>query len=112
MTQEHPIIPPLELVQQWCHEDGDEIKTSPRWYQIVAAKAARWAADLELDACCEWVSQFDYGDCSYRERLRAARRPKPPSLKEQALAVLDSNKTRFAVADEDTIRRALESLPE
>ena len=39
---DYPITPPPELVKQWCYEDGDEIKTSPRWYQIVATKAARW----------------------------------------------------------------------
>ena len=116
MTQEHPIIPPLELVQQWCHEDGDEIKTSPRWYQIVAAKAARWGADLELDACCEWLC-FYFAVSDARD-LRTARRPKPPSLKEQALKSLKNiddacESEGFSRSDDtDIIRRALESLPD
>ena len=52
---------------------------------------------------------------------RAARRPKPPSLKEQALAVLDPSNTygsitqeeeyRISVAKAEIILRALEALP-
>jgi hypothetical protein len=78
MTERHsPITPPPELVQQWCHEDGDEIKTSPRWYQIVTTKAARWGADQELEACCEWVINTRAYDMT-PGALRAARRPKLP----------------------------------
>ena len=49
------------------------------------------------------------------EVLRAARRPKPPSLKEQALTALHAvatgaNDTREQHQDLDTIRKALESL--
>jgi hypothetical protein len=45
-------------------------------------------------------------------RLRVARRSKPPSLKEQALAVLDHTQKGYGLAkvDLDTIRRALEAL--
>jgi hypothetical protein len=39
-------------------------------------------------------------------QLRAARRPKPPSLKEQALAALENDDI-----DVYLIRRALEALP-
>ena len=107
---DHPITPPPEMVRQWCHEDGDEIKTSPRWYQIVCAKAARWGADQELEACCGLLQQQGF---DVTEDLRAARRPKPPSLKERALqawAALEAgtdDQTAMAV-----IRRALEALPE
>ena len=111
---EHPITPSLELVEQWCHEDGDEIKTSPRWYQIVATKAARWGADQELEACCEWLDG-GFGDVgNFSATLRAARRPKPPSLKEQALAALseaDQGLNEYEWQQRsDTIRRALEQL--
>jgi hypothetical protein len=40
-----------------------------------------------------------------------ARRPKPPSLKEQALAILDDASTRLDAAHENILRRALEQLP-
>ena len=106
MTQEHPITPPPELVQQWW--DG----THGAFYEFeaVATQAARWGADQELEACKEWVSWRHSRHES--DELLFARRPKPPSLKEQALALLDKNKTRFAVAEEDVIRLALESLPD
>ena len=46
---DHPITPPPELVAQWCHEDGDEIKTSPRWYRNVCAKAAQWGYQQAIE---------------------------------------------------------------
>jgi hypothetical protein len=110
LNKEHPITPPPELVQQWW--DG----THGAFYEFeaVTTQAARWGAEQELEACCEWVSQFNYDDYSYQERLRAARRrPKPPSLKEQALKALDSFEGFTGSLEEvDIIRRALESLPE
>ena len=71
MTQQHPITPPPELVQQWY----DQAKQDPcgpiNW---VAVKAAQWGADQELQACCEWLnggSKIDYDTAAL---LRAHRR--------------------------------------
>jgi hypothetical protein len=115
-----PITPPPELVKQWCYEDGDEVSTSPRWFHIVCTKAARWGADHELEACCEWlvVGQWFAPDGECINDLRAARRPQPPSLKEQALKALKNiddacESEGFSRSDDtDIIRCALESLPE
>jgi hypothetical protein len=41
----------------------------------------------ELEACCEWLDSKGSPNAS---RLRTARRPKPPSLKEKALLQLDT----------------------
>jgi hypothetical protein len=78
--------------------------------QYVSEKAAQWGADQELEACCEWLQDPDLNVDTYK--LRAARRPKPPSLKEQALLAIDT-----AVADDrlsadvaSIVRRALEQL--
>jgi hypothetical protein len=76
----------------------------------LSRQAARWGADQELEACCEWLDGV--GDLTLQ--LRAARRPKPPSLKEQALDALahiatGPNPTAFLDC-QDTIRRALEQL--
>jgi hypothetical protein len=48
------------------------------------------------------------------ELLRAARRPKPPSLKQQAMCALIDGIARGGndPSDIETIRRALEALPE
>ena len=75
-NQKHPITPPPELVRQWLGEQYG-VPTAPgEATSHVATQAARWGADQELEACCELVP----GLTSY---LRAARRPKPPSLKEE-----------------------------
>jgi len=106
-NQKHPITPPPELVQQWCDEDPGDFEMFDR----LATKAARWGADQELDACCEWVSNELSPDIV--DMVRAARRPKPPSLKDQALTALDHICVNHSKATdhECTIRRALEALP-
>ena len=109
MNQSYP-VPPLELVQQWIKEcDNPE---EPRWQeyeQDIATKAAKWGADQELEACCKWIPIATPWD---EEQLRAARRPKPPSLKEQALKALTAIEGDFnTVGDRaDNIRLALEAL--
>jgi hypothetical protein len=108
MTINHPIIPPPELVQQWYDNMGPD----PGPFESFAIAAARWAADQELEACVEWLIM---SPVRTEEYLRAARRPKPLSLKEQALQALDQadkglNKSEWQQRS-DTIRRALEQLP-
>ena len=106
------IEPPTELVDQWVALWQDRETTIP--YTMWFTQAARWGADQELEACTEWVRErkFD-GDgevWSWATSLRAVRRPKPPSLKEHALAVLDDCANCLDGAHENTIRRALEAL--
>jgi hypothetical protein len=99
---------PPELFTQWLAAAMMEHGTKPGTVAaIVAQKAAQWAADQELEACCKCVS-----DCwgHNPDDLRDFRRPKPPSLKQQALEALC--KGCFPSNDEiSTIRRALEALP-
>jgi hypothetical protein len=106
MTNEHPITPPLELVHQWVD------MLSSRSDQAVFTMAAQWGADQELDACCEWLERnYNYPRAGHP--LRLARRPKPPTLKEQALAVLmalEIDEPGYE-GTYNTIRRALEALP-
>ena len=104
MTDQHPITPPPELVEQWM-----QVHTTK--YDL-ARQAAQWGADQELEACCEWLMLNGYGTAI--SRLRAARRPKPPSLKEQALDDLRIAFDRGCLSgiQADTIRRALEALPD
>jgi hypothetical protein len=104
MTNSSPITPPPELVNQWCDEDPGGFEMFDR----LATKAARWGADMELEACCEWVGKVAIVQIA--NNLRAARRPKPPTLKEQALALLEVELS-LNVEDLDLLRRALEALP-
>jgi hypothetical protein len=111
MTDQHPITPPPELLHQWATEywgnPGNSIGESEKY---IAIQAARWGADQELEACVElWANNSIKWTSS---QLRDDRRPKPPSLKEQALAILSQGNRIPTAEDWDTIRRALEALPE
>ena len=110
------LIPPSELVQRWigdyygCPVSGElaGVETA------IATRAAAWGADQELEACCHHFAS-DLRE-SLALELRAARRPKPPTLKEQALMALEDGDTGPGASltsnEVDIIRRALEQLPE
>jgi hypothetical protein len=110
----HPITPPPELVQQWASEWMQQ--QSLNRDNFMATRASQYGADHELEACCEWLDKEGWSGES--RQLRAARRPKPPSLKEQALEELNKvdmlwDTTEFSqetLNSLDTIRRALEQL--
>ena len=118
MTNEHPITPPPELVSQWFL--GAKAMPVDQWVTDVATQAAQWGADQELEACCEWFQEFYKTESWVKhdlKRFRAARRPKLPTLKEQALRILVENGTtldgriELEPGDIPIIRRALEQLP-
>jgi hypothetical protein len=115
MTDQHPITPPPELVEKW-YDAIDDLSSS--WKQQLATCAAQWGADVELEKCCELLWQFGFNETL--PRLQRIRRPKPPSLKKQALNQLDAiqldlNRANIYGANNvfvktDTIRKALESI--
>jgi hypothetical protein len=110
MTNQHPITPPLELQDKWRQ---DWYKSKVKHIQLedhIATQAALWGADQELEACCAEVSVSWNGNKALAVELRTARRPKPPSLKEQALDELAAAE-RLYPADWSTIRKALGALP-
>ena len=110
-NQQHPITPPPELVEQWyCNTPlANRGLTLATW-------AAQWGADQELEACVEWLGDApvvynDNNDLHPGSYLRDDRRPKP-SLKEQALALLDkAEDPSWDINDFSIIRQALEALP-
>jgi len=119
----HQITVPLELVEKWGHDanlSGVPYNDEHWAYeQHIATRAAQWGADKELEACCEWLTDWDTCEGErLASLLREGRRPKPPSLKEQALAELEKvdmlwDTTEFSqetLNSLDTIRRALEQL--
>jgi hypothetical protein len=108
MINSSPITPPPELVQQW---DGHG-KSRSNAAQILATQAAQWGADQELQACINFVYDNELCDPDFYNNLRNARRPKPPSLKEQALKALHTSVDLDEFPKQyDTIRSALEALP-
>jgi sugar phosphate isomerase/epimerase len=116
MTDQHPITPPPELVREWATTNGTSYEDLSALCQNIATQAARWGADQELDACCDWLEEIGpSGVQLWGDDLREDRRPKPPSLKEQAMDELDGIAAVFRMTHGgnlvcDTIRRALEQL--
>ena len=125
--QQHPITPPFELMNQWYKKSCKDPYSGGKFIMAPVLKdisnsAAQWGADQELEAILEIVG---FGQQSLPEEdryldgltvasIRAARRPKPPSLKEVALEDLRSiellQKEHKMVACTFNIRRALEQL--
>ena len=118
---DHPVTAPRELVQQWIAEiwhEGTPVQVAQSDLHL-AARAAAWGADQELEACRMEIlagkGVFHIEETSDRvclaDDICAARRPKPPSLKKQALKAahieLDPDGKNGAL-----IIRALEALPE
>jgi hypothetical protein len=119
-------LPSYKLVQRLMHESGfpvadpnDEMAFPQAKFMKLASRLIQYGADQELEACCEWIESELRGQLRPAQRiaddLRAARRPKPPSLKEQALAaanlLFSDSETGTCAAARNTIRRALEALP-
>jgi hypothetical protein len=117
----HPLTPPPELVQQWRSEpeysDGHHkitmVTMSQDRLMEICRKSALYGADQELEACVQWTIDTPAYEMT-PGALRAARGPKPPSLKEQALDELHISFDRCYLkkGSADIIRRALEALPE
>ena len=136
MTEQHPITPPQELTQQWLgnyfgNVFNGELSDLEKY---LVTQASQWgyeqrgadieyelqkARDEELEACCAEMREH-WGDIhnaygwELSQSLRAARRPRPKSLKEQALEALNEadqglNESEWRPRS-NTIRRALEQL--
>ena len=110
MTNHHPIVPSPKQVDQWFN-DAVQLNSTPKYY--IATQAAQWGSDQELEACGRWLEDQLCMPPDARAdvitQLNGSRRPKPPSLKEQALDELIAAE-RLYPADWSTIRRALEAL--
>jgi hypothetical protein len=116
MTDNHPIIPPDELVEKW----RTDYMGRGRAFIGVAKEIAQWGADQELEAVIDLAGQSDlpeedrYFDGFTVAGIRANRRR--TSLKEQALEQLREVNAmlQFQTTGGETsaIRRALEALPD
>jgi hypothetical protein len=115
MTQEHPITPPPELVEQWECEYHHMI-WGPDLLMFISEKAACWGADQQLELDAKWPDHNALNEAHLKiapmgDALKEAMRPKPPSLKEQALEVVTGLEKRWDLqCDLTLLRRALEAL--
>jgi len=115
-----PITPPPELLARW-EEDWHHAKVKHvQLEDHIATQAARWGADQQLEQDAKWLDTNALYTRNLTvspsgDALRQVMRPKPPSLKEQALASVK----RFEDSGEffsdqmrelGFIRRALEQL--
>ena len=107
MTNQHPITVPIGSITFWKISYQATSQEDISETEYIATQAAQWGADQELEACVDFV-QYE-ADWDTAEKLRAARRPKPSSLKEQALLVLE-DMSYIDSAHYNIIRRALEQL--
>jgi hypothetical protein len=112
-------VPPPELVQQWVAEFYGTPIVPGEACTDLAIRAAQWGADTELEACEQAIIDRKwFASPEFRlAELHNARRPNPPSLKEQALEQLDGIATVFRMTHGgdivcDKILAALEALPE
>ena len=128
MTERHLFFISPKILQQLRNEAPVSSWHRDSW---IADRAAQWGwdqreaeiqadTDAELEACCEWLSVASNHGLGWdlatilSGKLRAARRPKPPSLKEQALSELnltaDSNGAELSLSQVKLICKALEQL--
>lgn len=121
MTEQPLIMPSEELIDQWKNtwaikrgkyivENG---KLCSDMNDYIAIKASQWGADQELEACCKCLAENTW-DTMAIEFLRDARRPQPPTQKEQALRLLETygaSAVKLTPDQCDIIRRALGAIP-
>ena len=116
MAQEHPITPPPELFKEWLSEALLQHDAKPGTVAaMVADKAAQWGADQEMEACIAWLEwQKLVRHENLTAYLRATRRPKPLSVKEQALeqyAHIERILHEHGYTPANCVLEALEALP-
>lgn len=108
----HPVLPPKPQLEKWeqLYFSNEEN------LDVLLIQAYQSGADYELDECCNTIEEFKwFVTPKFRlEQLVKVRRPKPPSLKEEAIFAIDS-----AIADGrlspvvgDTVRKALDLIKE
>jgi len=115
MTDQHPITPPPELVRQWLEDSAEDGAFGISHY--IATQAARWGADQQLKLDAKWLDHNALNEAHLKiapmgDALKEAMRPKPLSLKAQALAIVENLGIcdHLSPENERIIREALESL--
>jgi hypothetical protein len=92
---DHPVKVPQDLAARlWIESEEKRLIYGSTRIFAFANLIAQWAADQELEACCEWV-----GYPTGVRQLRSARRPKPPTLAEQGMAVVRQLKNLGSAVD-------------
>jgi hypothetical protein len=107
MTTHHPITPNHGLIHEWTMKSN-----SPDYELNIATQAARWGADIELEAWCSIaLTALVCGTKQQRRNLVSQIREmrRPMTLQERALSVIDNaviNK-QLSVGAAAIVRQAL-----
>lgn len=115
-NKQHPNTPPPELFKQWEDNILNERDNVDYVLDCAWRDGFQAGADQELEACCEWLDNTDVDDSQeVAKHLRAARRPRPLSLRELALASvkrLEESGEFFSdqMRELEFIRKALEQF--
>jgi hypothetical protein len=120
----HPMLPTQEQLTEWDSERFDEGEN----FDAMMIKAFQAGADLELEACIEWLGESPviwHGDPEEHpgSYLREARLPKLKSQAEEALDLIDrieynamtknsGNEKAWDLEELESVRRALKRLQE
>ena len=97
---DHPVKVPVELRAQWRQDAPRYRDGGVGREDWLMDRAAQWGwdqrehevqeqADQELEGCCAWLRSHDILEPAI-DALRAARRPKPPTLAERGCNALDA----------------------
>jgi hypothetical protein len=87
-------VPPESLAHGWANRFTTVYED--------LADAAAWGADEQLRICHEWLDSA--GLLSLADKMKRELRPKPPSIKQEALGVLSELIEK--------LRKAVEALPD
>lgn len=125
-TDQHPITPPLDKFARWVDDILNDREDVDVVLDCAWKDGYRAGADAELEACCKLLdgcrvipvdgyastAQNRLAAVNRVARLRAARRPKPPSLAVRALIEFESHQCAMETngCDTDLLRTALERL--
>ena len=111
MNRSYP-VPPPELVQKCWDElrDQTQVLDAAKAWDKAIALAYTAGADQELEATLELIATLNIRGVDYVRNARRSARA--PSLKEEALLVIDTavNDYRMSSDAASIIRRALERL--
>ena len=91
-NQQHPITPPPLVREQWHLESPFKVISLEREDYMID-RATQWGADQELIECLRYASDNGLSIT----RMRTARRPKPPSLKERLSKAIIAGDEREAL---------------
>lgn len=122
-TPDHPTQPPAvpdELLVQWINEATAEGSFEPIYSRALARRLTAWAwaqrdgevreaEDAGYEAACAELDAL--GEGFLADKIRATRRPAPPTLREQALAALEGMQDLYPhMGNKSIIREALQEV--